>query len=821
MHLATHIRTRWAHARTALGLAALLGLAPRAQGQTYCTAGAATPGSAGITKVVFNTINNSSSANPAYTDFTSLSTSVTQGSTYALSVTIKATGLFATNTATAWIDWNRNGVFDANETYDLGTVNGLFGSNEDLTSNSPLNITVPLSAVAGSTRMRIRTRQGSAPPACGNVNNSEAEDYTVVVVALPVCSGTPTPGNTTTSNAAPCPGTTFNLGIQYPSTDLGLTYQWESSTSGAGGPFANNGLGTASTQSTSAMAPTWYRLRVTCSGNTGSSTPVLVTPTITTGCYCTVSATLDDATGITNVTFGSINNSTGTTGAYTSYVTWSNTVEQGLAYPLSVRVNTAGNYKVYAKAWIDWDHNGVFDATEACDLGTATNVANGTTNLSPVQVNVPPGALQGTTIMRVRATYNTAATPCGNQNYSETEDYSVFVMPQHNTCATAYPVACGSTYPGRTTGVAPGMPANACPFNGPASTGGQNWWKYTATGNDAVTLSTCGNNSFDTRLSVFTGTDCNNLACMAMNDDAPGCPNGGSQLTINTTTGSTYWIAVHGAGAAEGNYQLGVSCSTVCPPPPNHLCSGATPMPFTLATGAGTPAQFNNACAPVGGPTTCSGALPVSGVWFSFNSGTHSRALLTLKDHNTNGSFTATQVNAAVYGGTCAALGATGSIACQPNAAGTQVLGGLAPNTEYKVLVYNNGSAGVAGTFGLLLEHPAHNDASISAIISPAPGAYCGAQLAPVATLSNNGDDDLTSVQIAYGLSGGVQHSYTWTGNLSYGQSVNVTLPSVPAEVGTGLMLTIATSLPNGQADEIPANDAKTVVLNTGGEPVV
>ncbi|MBS1938238.1 MAG: hypothetical protein JSS84_10570, partial [Bacteroidetes bacterium] len=34
-------------------------------------------------------------------------------------------------------------------------------------------------------------------------------------------------------------------------------------------------------------------------------------------------------------------------------------------------------------------------------------------------------------------------------------------------------------------------------------------------------------------------------------------------------------------------------------------------------------------------------------------------------------------------------------------------------------------------------------------------------------------------------------------------------------------MLTIATSLPNGQADEIPANDAKTVVLNTGGEPVV
>ena len=40
-------------------------------------------------------------------------------------------------------------------------------------------------------------------------------------------------------------------------------------------------------------------------------------------------------------------------------------------------------------------------------------------------------------------------------------------------CANATPVLCGSTYQGVTSGVPHSMPANACPYNGAASTGGQ------------------------------------------------------------------------------------------------------------------------------------------------------------------------------------------------------------------------------------------------------------------------------------------------------------------------------------------------------------
>src|SRR5690606_8345129 len=103
------------------------------------------------------------------------------------------------------------------------------------------------------------------------------------------------------------------------------------------------------------------------------------------------------------------------------------------------------------------------------------------------------------TLMRIRAANGFGMpSPCGNANNSEAEDYMLMVILVHNTCATAFPIACGDSYPGRTNGVAQSMPANACPFNGAASTGGQNWWKYEATASEIVSVSTCSSSGFDT-----------------------------------------------------------------------------------------------------------------------------------------------------------------------------------------------------------------------------------------------------------------------------------------------------------------------------------
>ncbi len=787
----------------------------------YCTATATSDNATGVTNVTFNTISNTTTGDPAYSDFSAISTLVNGGQSYDLSVSVNAPTWFSTVYAKAWIDWNQNGIFDGSESYDLGTLATTLNPAEGPTSGSPLNITVPLDALGGLTTMRIRAG-GSSPSACGNLTNSEAEDYTLNVHAQVPCSGTPYPGNTTSTHIAPCIDSDFTLDVEYPSTDIGLTYQWQSSTAGPGGPFANNGLGTAATQVTSASVPTWYRVIVTCSGNTGPSNPIAITPSANgAACYCEATANSNNATGIMNVTFNTINNSSSSAPAYNDYSAMSTIVYAGESYPLTVTANAPGFASATTKAWIDWDQNGTFDASESYDLGTVALGANVTSG-SPANVTVPLTAVGGRTIMRIRTGSGAAPASCGNVNNSEAEDYTVFVVPVHNTCATAFPMECGDTFWGKTTGAAHSMPANACPFNGAASTAGQNWWKYVALTDEAVTLSTCGQADFDTRISVFTGTDCNSLSCLGMVDDSPGCTGGTSTVTFNAYSGNTYWIAVGGEGASEGTYQLSIMCGAICTPPANDLCPDAIAVGITVADGMSTPApvQYTNECATVDAPTSVSGTMPVQGVWFSFNSGAYQHALLTLLDHGQNSQYTASTLDFALFSGNCSGLGAEQPDLAMSDAAGTTV-NLLTPNTDYRMLVYNTGGSGVSGTFGLLMQNPAHDDAAITAIHDPAPGLYCGTTMAPQVTLLNNGDNDLTSVQITYGLSGGASHVYNWTGNLPYGASANITLPTVPAEVGAGQTLSITTSLPNGVTDDIPANDGQSVALDVGGEAVV
>lgn len=106
----------------------------------------------------------------------------------------------------AWIDWNDDGDFDdAGESYDLGTATNV---TNGLTSLSPVNITIPNSP--GNLRMRIRSGYGSYPTSCGNHDQSEAEDYTIIVTAPPACT-TPTASPTALNLTAGTPnGTIIN-----------------------------------------------------------------------------------------------------------------------------------------------------------------------------------------------------------------------------------------------------------------------------------------------------------------------------------------------------------------------------------------------------------------------------------------------------------------------------------------------------------------------------------------------------------------------------------------------------------------------------------
>lgn len=152
--------------------------------------------------------------------------------------------------------------------------------------------------------------------------------------------------------------------------------------------------------------------------------------------YCTSNGNTTYATGVTLVNFNTINSATTNASpfpAYTDFTGTSTNVNVGASYPLTVNVHTAGNYTVYTKVWIDWNRNGTFDTgTEEYDLGTATNVTNGITSLSPLSITVPTNATLGATRMRVSAKYASAATPCATGFDGEVEDYTLNITRPAN-----------------------------------------------------------------------------------------------------------------------------------------------------------------------------------------------------------------------------------------------------------------------------------------------------------------------------------------------------------------------------------------------------
>jgi len=115
---------------------------------------------------------------------------------------------------------------------------------------------------------------------------------------------------------------------------------------------------------------------------------------------------------------------------------------------------------------------------------------------------------------------------------------------------------------------------------------------------------------------------------------------------------------------------------------------------------------------------------------------------------------------------------------------------------------------------------PNADDAGISIITEPG-GSYCNVtSLDPIVTLNNYGSNNLTSIGIVYDIDGGVSSTYNWTGTLTPGSSVSVTLPTINVVAGVHTF-NVSTNLPNGNVDANMGNDGTssnfTIVM---GNPV-
>lgn len=146
----------------------------------YCASGATSTFDSNVGAVVFNTINNATTGLCAtYSDFSNLSTNVTIGNNYNISVTLGTCGGNFDKYGKVYIDYNGDGDFvdPGEEVWGFGPIN--------TPQVSTTNITIPVTAVLGTTRMRVvgqETFQLTNVMPCGTFTWGETEDYTVVIM---------------------------------------------------------------------------------------------------------------------------------------------------------------------------------------------------------------------------------------------------------------------------------------------------------------------------------------------------------------------------------------------------------------------------------------------------------------------------------------------------------------------------------------------------------------------------------------------------------------------------------------------------------------
>ncbi|NPA08762.1 MAG: T9SS type A sorting domain-containing protein [Chlorobi bacterium] len=144
---------------------------------TYCSASANNTADERIGNVKFGSINNTSTGTAGYENFTSVSTNVTRGSAYSLSITPVWTSTVYSEAYAVYIDYNGDGDFA-----DSGEL--AWSKTGSTTTPVTGSITIPSTATVGTTRMRVMMQYSSVPTSsCGTYTYGQVEDYTLNIVS--------------------------------------------------------------------------------------------------------------------------------------------------------------------------------------------------------------------------------------------------------------------------------------------------------------------------------------------------------------------------------------------------------------------------------------------------------------------------------------------------------------------------------------------------------------------------------------------------------------------------------------------------------------
>jgi chitodextrinase len=379
---------------------------------TYCNSKGNSVTDEYIGKVQLNTINNSSTGNNGYTDFTSISTSLNKGTAYTITVTPTWTGTTYSEGYAVWIDYNQNGSFD-----DSGEL--VWSNAASTTTPVSGSFTVPSSVSNGAKRMRVSMKYNGIPTSCEAFSYGEVEDYTVNIstgTADTTAPSAPTlsaSGTTETTTNLSWTASTDNVGVTGYDVYRGTTLLGSTTTART---FSVTGLTASTAYSFSVKAKD-------AAGNiSSSSNTVNVTTLSNTVTYCTSQGNNTNDERIGKVVYGSINNTSNGSAGYEDFTSQSTTVLRASSQTITITPTWTGTiYSEGYAVWIDFNQDGDFaDAGEQVIsiAASKTTPVNGT-------INIPSSALLGATRMRVSMKYNGIPSTCEAFTYGQVEDYTV------------------------------------------------------------------------------------------------------------------------------------------------------------------------------------------------------------------------------------------------------------------------------------------------------------------------------------------------------------------------------------------------------------
>lgn len=383
----------------------------------------------------FNIVNASECSDNNYADYTAnRGADLLPGGTYQLEVATDYV-IYAASEVKVWIDYNSDGVFSDSE--EIANTNGA-GLEED---GSIFEFTVPDNLDPGDYRMRVRLVYAfSEFDACSDELHGETEDYNIEILELIECDEEISAGTPLENELDACPNTGFTIAVENATEAAsGLLRIWQYRDN-EDDEWENIENAFSSTYNVSGgiEQSTQFRYTVTCGNQTEVSDIIQVNLITGAECYCQPQylTSCDFANGnrITKVVLQGeshlLHNETyceeDNYGDYT-YLQAPDLIP-GESYIISISSDFHNPDVQQAKAWIDFNNNGSFEADEEILSTEGSGLNEGTRSFNFI---IPEDANIGVFRMRVRVVNldgNANFDSCSTQTFGETEDYSIEVI---------------------------------------------------------------------------------------------------------------------------------------------------------------------------------------------------------------------------------------------------------------------------------------------------------------------------------------------------------------------------------------------------------